>query len=193
MVDDRCPHCGAAVERRVTKMATKRRNWVDVGSLIQKYGRDAARVGVLSLGPHERDLTWSESGVEGARRWLERTWKLIEQCVHAESGPASEPPTALLDARDRCVRQVTRDLGELRTHLAVSRLIALVNQLQQSARTDGGRPERLTPRGLRTILRDVVIMMAPLAPESAECMWRRLGYPGSAFQATWPQLQAAAR
>ncbi|MGB5985639.1 MAG: leucine--tRNA ligase [Desulfobacterales bacterium] len=195
----RCVHCESPVEiGRVEKMSKSKKNVVDPNTLIQRYGADTTRLFCLFAAPPERDLEWSEQGVEGGYRFLNRVWRLAAahmervQGVDAYDGDLDEldrPLRELYRQSHQTIQRVTRDIEE-RFHFntAISAVMELVNALY--AVEDGVWDSKKHPQAaavLRLALETVVLLLSPIVPHVAEELWRQLGNSGSILLAGWPE------
>jgi leucyl-tRNA synthetase len=190
-------------------MSKSKGNVVDPDDMLQKYGADALRLYVMFVAPPEKEVEWSDAGLEGSFRFLVRVWRLVDHWAEAIGGegiPAcgddcSQAEKALRRKTHDTVRRVTVDIEE-RMHLntAVSSLMELVNELYAfsegtahgaPARTDPpvGRVERSqTLAALREAVDALVLMISPFAPHTAEEMWHMLGNPEGLAKASWPSF-----
>ena len=162
---------------RVIKMSKSKKNVVDPDHIIATYGADAVRWFMLSDSPPERDLAWSEAGIEGAWRFVQRVWRLAEEAV---SEPAGEN-LALQRSVHRTVAAITADIDKLQFNKAVARLYELVSAIEKApagaAKTDA----------ILVLLR----LVAPMAPHLAEEAWAQLGQSGLVVDAAWPVADPA--
>ena len=192
--DGRCVRCDGPVEvGRVEKMSKSTRNVVDPEALIERYGADTARLFCMFAAPPERDLEWSESGVEGAFRFLQRVWRLVAQ--HRALWPASAPvdwpqvrseqACALRRKTHQTIHKVTDDI-ELRFHFntAISAIMELVNHLHQFDVDADGDP--LAPAVCREALETIVLLLSPMVPHICEELWQMMGHTGLVAHAAWP-------
>jgi leucyl-tRNA synthetase len=194
-----------------TAMSKSKGNTVDPDSLIEKYGADAVRLYVMFMAPPEKEVAWSDAGVEGSARFLARVWRLVDQWCDVFAGKVIPAPTGagLTDAEKNLrrathdtVRRVTHDLDP-RVHLntVVSALMELVNEIyafsEEHTRTGapGRRPkaenapaeERAeTLAVIKEAAEALVLMLAPFAPHAAEELWEMLGHEGGLAAAAWP-------
>ena len=164
---------------RVIKMSKSKKNVVDPDHIIATYGADAVRWFMLSDSPPERDLAWSESGIEGAWRFVQRVWRLADDAAESDGSGADDPK--LLRSVHRTIAAITSDIDRLQFNKAVARLYELVSAI-----------ERASPGTVRT---DAVLVLlclvAPMAPHLAEEAWARLGQPGLVVDAPWPVADPA--
>jgi leucyl-tRNA synthetase len=184
-----CKHCASPVEvGRIEKMSKSRRNVVDPNALIERYGADTLRLFCLFAAPPERDLDWSDQGVEGAYRFLKRIWRLVEEHLADIKGVKPfDGDTALAGdlktlhrKTHQTIKRVTNDI-DARFHFntAISAVMELVNTIQ-AVREDA----LLAPEGA-SVLR--------LAFEHlAEELWQALGNPGSVLELDWPAYREEA-
>ena len=162
---------GDPVQRgRVEKMSKSKKNAIDSDTIVERYGADAARWFLLSDSPPERDLEWSESGIEGAARFVQRVWKL------AKAAPGEGDDRALERKRHRTVAGVTDALEGLQFNKAIALLYELVSAIEKAA------PSATRDGAIRTL----VLLAAPMAPHLAEESWAALGEPGRGVDAAWP-------
>jgi leucyl-tRNA synthetase len=167
---------GAPVERgRVEKMSKSKRNVIDSDTIAQRYGADAARWFLLSDSPPERDLEWSEGGIEGAARLVQRVWKLA-------NSPAGEGEDAeLARKRHRTVAGVTESLEGLQFNKAVAQLYEFVSAIEKA------KPSATRGEAIATLVK----LVAPMAPHLAEQCWEALGGDGMVVNAVWPTFDPA--
>lgn len=191
----RCTECDRPVEvGRTEKMSKSRRNVVDPDDLLNRYGADTARLFSLFAAPPEKDLEWSDKGVEGAFRFLNRVYRLVDGWTEEFSHPV--PAISFADLTvGRAVYQkahltimkVTEDLDrDFHFNTAIAALMELVNVLGQFDLHDepGGHGERRAVA--RFAVETLIILLGPFAPHLAEELWQRLGNPRSVFEEPWP-------
>jgi leucyl-tRNA synthetase len=177
-------------------MSKSKGNTIAPDQVIDRYGADTLRLYILFAGPPELAMEWSETGIEGPHRFLQRVWRLVER--HAETlakEPRSAAPTELSGpARDlrrkvhQTIDKVTRDVEErIQLNTAVAALMELVNEIYRL------EPEVVSCREvLREALETLVLLLSPFTPHVCEELWRRLAGEGSVVRAAWPVLDAAA-
>jgi leucyl-tRNA synthetase len=177
------------VAGRSEKMSKSRRNVVDPEDMIDRYGADTARLFMLSDSPPERDLEWTEAGIEGAYRYVQRLWRMVSEPATALPGPDTKPPADLvgpaLDMRrlvHKTIAAVSDDIESFRFNRGVARLRELSNAIADFDASDanGGAV-------LREALDTLVLLIAPMMPHLAEEMWQGLGHEGFACRQPWPE------
>ncbi len=169
---------GGAVEiGRVIKMSKSKKNVVDPDTIIDAYGADAVRWFMLSDSPPERDLPWSEAGIEGCSRFVHRLWRLFA----AHDAGAEGEDKALLRKMHQTVAAVAEDIESLGFNKAVARIYELT-----------GAVEKAQPSASRSAaIRTLVQLVAPMMPHLAEEAWASLGADGLVADAAWPAVDPA--
>ena len=191
----RCRKCGNRAEiGRKEKMSKSKGNVVDPGELVERYGADTVRLFCLFASPPEKDLEWSDRGVEGSARFLNRLWRLVyeehEKLRTVSPYDGSEPLEGELRALHRkthqTIKRVTDDI-EQRFHFntAISAVMELVNAIYQFRSEDGYGPEAFPV--LRLAVETAVVLISPMVPHIADEMWESLGHERSVVQEPWPQ------
>ncbi|MGH6921226.1 MAG: leucine--tRNA ligase [Geminicoccaceae bacterium] len=178
---------------RSEKMSKSRRNTVDPTATIEAYGADTARLFMLSDSPPERDLEWTEAGIDGAWRYLNRLWRLFETDRDrlAPSG-AGYPNQLTADAIElrraihRTIAGVSEELERFHFNKAVALIRELSNRLETLDRADPAAPVLLR-QGLETL----VLLFGPMVPHLAEELWQGLGHEGLLAEAPWPEADPA--
>ena len=191
-------------------MSKSKGNVVDPDDMLAKYGADALRLYIMFVAPPEKEVEWSDAGLEGSFRFLVRVWRIVDHWTDAVGGagmPRGDDWTAAERALRRkthdTIRRVTVDIEE-RMHLntAVSSLMELVNELYGFGEgTARGVPTRGRPPAgpverpqtiavLREAIDALVLMLSPFAPHTAEELWRMLGHAESLSKARWPAFDA---
>ncbi|AEK57072.1 leucine--tRNA ligase [Acidithiobacillus caldus] len=173
------------------KMSKSKGNTVDPQELLDRYGADTARLFILFAAPPEQSLEWSDSAVEGAYRFLQRVWRLVQDY---DGEPTPLPAKLSGAARDlrraihQCIERVTFNLEE-RHHfnVAIAACMELTNTL---ARVDGKDPElrAVLGEGLSALVR----MLAPFTPHLAEACWMALGGKTALAHTPWPTVDPEA-
>ena len=192
-------------------MSKSKGNVVDPDTMLEKYGADALRLYVMFVAPPEKEVEWSDAGLEGSFRFLVRVWRLVDHWIGTIGGDAVPPcrpdgtdaERALRRKTHDTIRRVTSDIEE-RMHLntAVSSLMELVNELYSfSQGTAHGAPSRdepspdavETPQAvavLREAIDALVVMLSPFAPHMAEELWEMLGHRHGFTAVAWPTWSA---
>ncbi|MDE2436568.1 MAG: leucine--tRNA ligase [Sphingomonadales bacterium] len=161
---------------RVIKMSKSKKNVVDPDDIIAQYGADAVRWFMLSDSPPERDLPWSEAGIEGCARFVQRLWRLFGQFDAAATGEDK----ALDRKRDQTVAAVAQDIESLGFNKAVARIYELTSATEKAA------PSASRSAAIRTLL----LLAAPMMPHLAEQAWSQIG-EGIVADAAWPPVDPA--
>jgi leucyl-tRNA synthetase len=193
-------------------MSKSKGNVVDPDDMLQKYGADALRLYVMFVAPPEKEVEWSDAGLEGSFRFLVRVWRIVDhwcETIGGEGMPVcsddcTEAERSLRRKTHDTIRRVTTDIEE-RMHLntAVSSLMELVNELYAfSDTTEHGAPTRNEPpvgrverqqtiAVLKEAIDALVIMISPFAPHMAEALWEMLGHAEGLTKTKWPTYDAA--
>ena len=178
---------------RSEKMSKSRRNTVDPAASIAAYGADTARLFMLSDSPPERDLEWTEAGIDGAWRYLNRLWRLFDERLEALAPSGTPPPaplspaaTELRRALHQTIDAVSQELERFHFNKAVALIRELSNQLEAF---DPGDPA--APALLRHGLETLTLLLGPMVPHLAEELWARLGHDQLLADAPWPQADPA--
>ena len=186
------------------KMSKSKGNVVDPDEMIKAYGADTTRLFCLFAAPPERDLEWSDQGVAGSFRFLNRVWSLVrevwEPLRRAEtfSGDGSTLPPPLKSLRQKVHQTIHRVTGDIeaRFHFntAIAALMELVNDLYK-AREEQGDETLADPLGAsvwREAIATLVLLLSPMVPHLAEELWHHLGHRSSVYLQPWPQADTAA-
>ena len=161
---------------RVEKMSKSKRNTIDPEPILAKYGADAVRWFMLSDSPPERDLEWSEAGIEGAARFVQRVWRLA-----TTSSAANGEDDALTRKLHRTVAAVGEAIEGLQFNKAVAQLYELTSAIEKA------KPSATRDEAVRTL----ILLAAPAAPHLAEEAWAALGEAGMIADAPWPSFDPA--
>ncbi len=174
----------------VTKMSKSKKNVVDPEDIIETYGADVARWFMLSDSPPERDVEWTEAGVEGAWRFLQRLWRMLHEAELAAPDSSmngtGEAAVALRKAVHKAIAGVTADIEGFAFNKAVARIHDLANTMQ---RATGGEPDMAAAR--REAFEAIARLMAPMTPHFAEEMWEALGHATPLVATAWPEFDPA--
>jgi leucyl-tRNA synthetase len=173
---------------RHEKMSKSKKNVVGLDAIVDAYGADTARLYLLSDSPPERDLEWTETGIEGIWRYVNRLWRMVSEPPVRLAAPGSPIPAALPTglvairrATHKTTAAVTDDLDKFRFNRAVARIRELTNTLEEAPVSEPGAPAVLR-EGLETLAR----LLGPMMPHLAEEMWQTLGGEGLLADQPWP-------
>jgi leucyl-tRNA synthetase len=167
-----------AQDRR--RMSKSRGNVITPDEIVGDYGADALRVYILFMAPFEQDVDWSEQGIQGARRFLNRWWDLYSR-VFSENYQASGEDRQLERLLHKTIRRVGERTEAFRFNTAISALMEAFNALMERYRQDTWRTETFY-QALETML----VLLAPFAPHIAEELWRLAGHTDSIHLQPWP-------
>lgn len=178
-----------------SKMSKSKGNVVAPGEIISKYGADTARLFILFAAPPERDLEWSDQGVEGAFRFLSRVWRLVAQYEGLMKGAASYDAASLTKEEKELrrilhhtIKKVTEDIDKrYNFNTAISAIMELVNAvyaIKDPSAVNGALMKELVSALLR--------LLAPFAPHMTEELWAQLGEEGSIHASEWPKHDESA-
>ncbi|MBN1828428.1 MAG: leucine--tRNA ligase, partial [Deltaproteobacteria bacterium] len=192
--DGRCTSCNEeAIIGKTEKMSKSLKNIIDPDYLITKYGADTARMFCLFAAPPERDLEWSDQGVEGSFRFLNRVWRIVmdyrDDLRNIASSEGDDAiPEDLKQLRKKVhqtIRKVSRDIED-RFHFntVISAVMELVNALYQTNRPDRRDVQSLAI--LRKTVETVILLLAPIVPHITEELWQAIGGKGILADADWP-------
>ncbi len=157
---------------RVEKMSKSKKNTVDPAPIVARYGADAVRWFMLSDSPPERDLEWSEAGIEGAARFVARVWKLVRQ----PSDDATGDDPVLTRKLHRAIAAVGSAVDGLQFNKAVAALYELTNAVERA------KPSAARSEAIATLIQ----LVAPMAPHLAEEAWAQLGHDTMVVDQPWP-------
>ncbi|QUE75341.1 leucine--tRNA ligase [Stutzerimonas stutzeri] len=176
------------------KMSKSKNNGVDPQAMIDAYGADTCRLFMMFASPPDMSLEWSDSGVEGANRFLRRVWRLAH--AHVSHGPAGQLDTTNLNDEQKAVRraihlaikQASVDVGQHhKFNTAIAQVMTLMNVLEKAA-TETEQDRALLQEGLET----VALLLAPITPHICHELWQQLGKSGAIIDAQWPKVDESA-
>ncbi|MGL5695190.1 MAG: leucine--tRNA ligase [Peptostreptococcaceae bacterium] len=176
-----------------TKMSKSKGNVVSPLEIIEEFGADTARLFVLFAAPPERDLDWSEQGVEGCYRFLNRVYRLVDELSDVAKsdvtlGELTKEDKAMRYTIHATLKKVTEDLSEkFGFNTAISALMELINEMYKYKELDS-RKDAVIKEGIETI----VTILAPFTPHIGEELWTMIGKDGSVFDIIWPKYDETA-
>lgn len=176
---------------RSVKMSKSKKNVVDPTSIIDTYGADTARWFMLSDSPPERDLEWTEEGVEGAWRFTQRLWRTVTTMLDADAANIKEPSDFSKHAKE--LRRVThvsigsigKDIENFHFNASVAQTYKFSNAIA-AFKSDGSDGDRFA---LYEAVKSIILLTSPMMPHLAEEMWTLIGGEGLVSDAAWPEVQ----
>ena len=193
-----CTKCKKDVEvGRVIKMSKSKKNVVDPNELLEKYGADVTRLFCLFAAPPERDLEWSEDGVEGSHRFANRVWRFAMECLEkidglkpfkgAASDLSSKQAKDLYIKANQTIQKVTDDIDKsFHFNTAISAVMELVNVLY-SIDLDSADDE--LKKVILFSLENIILLLSPILPHFCEELFEKLGRTGSIIEQPWPEYR----
>ena len=179
------------------KMSKSKGNVVDPDYLIERFGADTARLFCLFASPPEKDLDWSDKGVEGSSRFLQRLWRLVmeraeelakvEPAIVIES--ADREVSRLLHMVHKTIKKMTEDVERFHLNTAIAAAMELVNSIHRFL--EAGRTDREGMQALRGAIDHLILLVAPFCPHIAQELWTALGHEGLLAGCPWPAYEEA--
>ncbi len=167
-------HQGTIMGPDGQRMSKSRGNVVSPDDVRAEVGADGLRMYISFLGPFDKDKPWSSTGIEGVRRFLERTWRMVVDETGGDHSTDEALPPELEKLLHKTIKKVGDDIEAMSFNTAISTMMILVNEMYKHS-----------SRSRRALL-PLVQLMAPFAPHLAEEIWERLGQKGFVSLATWP-------
>ena len=168
----------------IEKMSKSKRNTVDPDDIIATFGADTARWFVLSDSPPDRDVIWTEAGVEGAHRFVQRLWRLVDQIIQLGDNKGTEIANNELEkTTHKTLSNVDKMIPSLRYNAAVAQIYTLVNAIEQAAKSG-----QCSNKTLHESISITLQMVAPMMPHLAEECWHVLGYKKMISESLWPEI-----
>lgn len=181
---------------RSEKMSKSKSNVVPAAKIIEEYGADTARLFILSDSPPERDFEWTEAGIEGSWKYVNKLWRLVLSHLseikdvpltpEPESVTFSQQAVALRKFTHKTIHLITEDIEKFHLNKYVAHLREFSNALEEFDPQD--KSEKWA---LREALTTLVLLMAPLVPHLAETLWAELGYAPFVYNQPWPKADPA--
>jgi leucyl-tRNA synthetase len=177
-------------------MSKSKKNVIDPSVLLAKYGADTTRLFCLFAAPPERDLEWSEQGVDGSARFLNRIWRLthehysdFETITSYQGAPQELTGQAkkLYRKTHQTINRVTRDIeGRFHFNTAISAVMELVNEMYS---IDVDKKDDILLQVMKFALETTVLLLSPVVPHFAEELWQILGHQKSVIDESWPSFR----
>ena len=179
----------------IEKMSKSKKNTVDPDDIMDSYGADVARWFMLSDSPPDRDVVWSEEGVQGASRFVQRLWRLVGEIAGVQSPlvrPAQflEPALTVRKAAHRALSNVSDDIARLRFNRCVAHIYEFANALSNAIGTTESAPSPDLVWALREAGDILVRLFHPMMPHLAEECWVTLGHKTLVAAESWPKVEA---
>jgi leucyl-tRNA synthetase len=186
---NRCPHCGQELKVELAKMSKSKRNTISPQDVIDQYGADTERLYTLFMGPPEKDIEWTDEGVRGSFRFLNRVWNLVLSQAR-KLADAGEPNPTQFTAREKkvwqklhqTIKSVTEDIEGFHFNTAVSAIMELTNELTDYVT----ETKKINKALVKRALEDLVLLLSPFTPFICEELWRRLGHEDAILEQRWP-------
>ncbi|HVG50697.1 MAG TPA: class I tRNA ligase family protein, partial [Xanthobacteraceae bacterium] len=184
----------------IEKMSKSKKNTIDPDDIMEAYGADTARWFMLSDSPPERDVIWSEEGVRGAGRFVQRLWRMVNDCAEIAKGTPAAKPAQFSDAAMKvrkaahgALAKVSGEVEKLHFNVCVAHIYEFANALS-SALADHAKSKAAPAPDFAWAIREaadiLVALFHPMMPHLAEECWKALGHEGLVSQAQWPAVEA---
>ncbi len=172
------------------KMSKSRGNVINPDPYVEKYGSDVFRVYLMFMGDYTVGGDWSDEGIQGVHRFLNRVWRIVETVLeNPPRGGETVRSPELERTLHHAIQAVTHDLGRFQFNTCISRVMELVNALYLYVQDTG--PDDQNAAVLRNAIETLCLLIAPFAPHMGEELWARTGHAGSVFNAKWPEWDAS--
>ncbi len=170
------------------KMSKSKGNTVDPNNILDKYGADTARLFILFASPPEKDLDWSDDGVEGSFRFIKRVWRIVEASLEkiksAQDTELTKDDRALQQKTHQTIKKVSDDLNRFNLNTAIAATMELVNAMYKYV-----EKESVNKTVLQEATTCLALLLAPFAPHLAEELWHMLGNKESIHTQSWPTYE----
>jgi leucyl-tRNA synthetase len=206
MVDHSEPFTHLLTQGMVLKdgavMSKSKGNVVDPDTMIGRVGADALRLYVMFVAPPEKEVEWTDSGLEGSYRWLHRVWHIAQQwrqrvvaagASSIDASTLSAPERAMRRKTHETIRRVTIDVDVRKQfNTAISAMMELVNDLYAFSKAQEQEPSTRGVAVAREAIESLIVMLSPFAPHTAEELWEQYGHTGTLSATRWPPYDADA-
>ncbi|MEC9491076.1 MAG: leucine--tRNA ligase [Halanaerobiales bacterium] len=181
------------------KMSKSKGNVVDPKDILDEYGADTARLFILFASPPEKDLEWSDKGVEGADRFLNRVWRFVTENLELVKNGKTEVDASSLDKEAKTlyrtmhasIKKVSEDVGErLNFNTAISAIMELTNEVYSYLNERSA--EATNTALIKVVAENIILLLAPFAPFITEELWQQLGHQENVHAAQWPEYKEEA-
>jgi leucyl-tRNA synthetase len=182
-------------------MSKSKGNVVDPDEMINRYGADTVRLFCLFAAPPEKDMEWSDSGIEGAHRFLNRLWRLVQEllpilspvgvAIRLDSDSLSSPEKELRRKEHETIYKVSRDVKDkFQFNTAIAAIMELTNTLYslKDELKQSGNGQKLLSSAVSTVL----VLLSPIAPHICEELWEQIGYKTRLAESVWPEYDEKA-
>jgi leucyl-tRNA synthetase len=183
-------------------MSKSKGNVVDPDTMISRVGADALRLYVMFVAPPEKEVEWTDSGLEGSYRWLHRVWHIAQELRERIVTAAAVPiDVSALDASERALRRKTHDTIRRVTqdvvvrqqfNTAIAAMMELVNDLYAFSRKQESSASPQAAVVTREAVESLIVMLSPFAPHTAEELWEQYGHSGTLAASGWPRFDEEA-
>lgn len=176
--------CQGMVVRKGAKMSKSKGNVVSVDEITERYGADTARLFILFASPPEKDLEWSDKGVQGCYRFLNRVWNLVREIGNKQKGRViktyDQDEKKLNRITHSAIKKVTEDIQKFHFNTAIAAIMELSNGIYDYLRKKGDNSH------LRENVEKLILLLSPFAPHICEELWEVLGRRRSVIKESWP-------
>ena len=178
----------------VTKMSKSKNNGIDPQAIIDQHGADTVRLFMMFAAPPEQSLEWSDSGVEGAHRFLKRLWRMVNEHTASGEAPAVDPANlngAQKDLRRKTHETIAKVSDDISRRLTFNTAIAAVMELlNEVGRLSDDEPQTRAVR--QEALDTAVLVLSPIVPHICHNLWQALGHSDTVVDASWPVADESA-
>tara|TARA_Y100001970_G_C14249863_1_gene871016 strand:- start:2165 stop:4741 length:2577 start_codon:yes stop_codon:yes gene_type:complete len=168
---------------KVEKMSKSKKNVVDPNDIIDLYGADTARWFMLSDSPPERDLEWTESGIAGSFKFINKVWELLQKSVLENYKHDNKNGESQLDEKiNTTINQITKNIESFHFNKSIANLYELINLIQKNI-----KEKSCSKEFLKNIFKKTALLLQPFTPHLSEEMWKRLDNSNLAVNESWPK------